>query len=93
MDLDKDDRIISMDLAVPDGELLVVTVKGFGKRTGLKEYRPQGRAGSGVITIKLRPDDEIAMAQVVDPANQLTLISRHGIVMKPWSAGSRAWDA
>jgi DNA gyrase subunit A len=76
-----------MDLVVPGGDLLVVTAKGFGKRTALQEYPVKGRAGGGVITIKLRPDDEIAAARVVDPNDALTLISRHGIVMKTAANG------
>jgi len=87
MNLDEDDRIISMDLAVLGHDLLVVTTKGFGKRTALQEYPVKGRAGGGVITIKLRPNDEIAMAQVVDPSDALTLISRQGIVMKTAASG------
>ena len=40
-----------------------------------------------MITIKLRPNDEIAMAQVIDPSDALTLISRQGIVMKTAASG------
>ena len=82
MNVGDKDRVISMDLVVPNKDLLVVTAKGFGKRTALSEYPVKGRAGGGVITIKLRPGDEIAAAQVVDPTDSLTLISRHGIVIK-----------
>ena len=34
-------------------DLLVVSDGGFGKRTALKEYRRQGRAGYGVLTAKM----------------------------------------
>jgi DNA gyrase subunit A len=36
-----------------DLELLVVTEEGFGKRTPIREYRVQGRGGSGVKTAKV----------------------------------------
>src|SRR3712207_6223061 len=42
------DRVISMDLVVPDKDLLVVTAKGFGKRTALSEYPVKGRAGGEI---------------------------------------------
>jgi len=35
--------------------LLVVTENGYGKRTDLKEYRLQGRGGSGIKTAKATP--------------------------------------
>ncbi len=51
--LKKDDIVIGMDLA-HDGQkgtqLLIVTENGFGKRTPLKEYKVQGRGGSGIKT-------------------------------------------
>jgi DNA gyrase subunit A len=82
-----DDSVISMDLVIPNAELLVVTCRGFGKRTPLGEYPVKGRAGGGVITIKLRGDDQVAVAQVVQPNDALTLISKQGIVMKTAANG------
>ena len=41
--------------------LLVVTANGVGKRTALEEYPTKGRATGGVITIRLRPKDEVAV--------------------------------
>jgi DNA gyrase subunit A len=32
--------------------ILMVTSKGYGKRTSLEEYRTQGRGGVGIITQK-----------------------------------------
>lgn len=36
-------------------QLLVVTAKGFGKRTPIKFYRKQGRGGSGIKTARTTP--------------------------------------
>ena len=82
MNVADEDRVISMDLAVPGKDLLVVTAKGFGKRTALGEYPAKGRAGGGVITIRLRTGDEIAAARVVAPTDSLALITRQGNVIK-----------
>ena len=47
------DGVISMDRAVPDGYVLVVTENGYGKVTPVDEYPKQHRAGSGVRTFKI----------------------------------------
>ena len=52
-----------------------MTAHGFGKRTSLPEYPTKGRGTGGVITIKLRPKDEIASAQVVYETSLLTFIT------------------
>lgn len=52
------DVVVGMD-TILDGatrsneQLLVVTTKGFGKRTNLNLYRRQGRGGSGIKTAKV----------------------------------------
>ena len=45
------DAVTSMDVVEKDGTLLVVTAKGFGKQTPLKEYTAKGRATGGIFTI------------------------------------------
>ncbi len=83
VNLGDDDRVVAMDLVRDDdGDLLVVTEKGFGKRTRLSEYPTKGRATGGVITIKLRPGDSVASARVVREQSVLTFISSGGIVMR-----------
>jgi DNA gyrase subunit A len=55
--LKKGDEVIGMDVIQsqkPNKEyLLIVTKNGFGKRTDLKEYRLQGRGGSGIKTAQV----------------------------------------
>ena len=53
MRLGPDDEVLSMTLTVPDGQLLVVTEEGFGKRTPLERYPIQQRGGKGVRTATL----------------------------------------
>lgn len=56
--LKKGGKVSGMDI-IPDGkstsdeQLLVIMSHGYGKRTGLDEYRIQGRGGSGVKTAKI----------------------------------------
>ncbi|MFA6981404.1 MAG: DNA gyrase subunit A [Patescibacteria group bacterium] len=52
----KEDRVVGM-VVIPEGskdcELIVVTGKGYGKRTKLAEYKTQNRGGSGIKTYKV----------------------------------------
>jgi DNA gyrase subunit A len=76
-----------MDLVHAGMTLLVVTAQGFGKQTPLEQYPVKGRATGGVITIKLRERDRVAVARVVGPDMLLTLITAAGIVMRTSVAG------
>jgi DNA gyrase subunit A len=76
-----------MDLVQDGGALLVVTANGMGKRTALGEYPAKGRATGGVISIKLRAGDEVAVAQVVWDRSVLTLISTGGTLMRTPAVG------
>ncbi|MCJ7557058.1 MAG: DNA gyrase subunit A [Gammaproteobacteria bacterium] len=80
-----DDRLASMEVIEPGGELLQVTTKGYGKRTPLSAYPPKGRATGGVLTISKKGLDQvgrIAAARVVQEADDLTIISSNGVVLR-----------
>ena len=83
--LGKGDRVTSMEIVEPGGSLLVVTDEGYGKRTPLKEYSAKGRATGGIATIDQKSLDKIgkiASARVVQPADDITVISTNGIVLR-----------
>jgi DNA gyrase subunit A len=82
VDLDSGDRVVDMGLVSEGAALLVITSKGFGKRTPLPEYPAKGRGTGGVITIKLRPGDSVVAARVVRNTSLLTFITSSGIVMR-----------
>lgn len=48
-----DDYVICMDICDPANSLLIITEKGFGKRTDIEEYRIQSRGGKGLLTYKI----------------------------------------
>jgi len=79
------DRLTSLDVVDPKGDLLVVTAMGFGKRTPLAEYAVKGRATGGVVNLskdKLGTTGPIASAHVVREDDDLTIISTGGIVLR-----------
>ena len=60
--------------------LVLATRKGLIKKTRLSEY-DTNRQG-GVIAIRLRDDDAVVAAMLVDPDDDLLLISRHGMSLR-----------
>lgn len=83
--LSRNDRVASLEVVEPGGDLLVVTTKGYGKRTPLKEYPLKSRATAGVVTINvdaLYKIGKIAAARVVQEADELTIISSNGQVLR-----------
>jgi DNA gyrase subunit A len=79
------DRLTSMEVVEPGGSLLVVTELGFGKQTPLEAYSAKGRATNGVTTIDQHSLDKIgkiAAARVVQPTEEVTLISSGGQMLR-----------
>ncbi len=84
MRLKNNDEIRGMDIVDPDATLLVVTEKGYAKRTQLDEYNVQRRNGSGVRTLSkdMHKTGKIVSARVVSEDGDITLISRDGIMLR-----------
>ncbi|HSQ16352.1 MAG TPA: DNA gyrase C-terminal beta-propeller domain-containing protein, partial [Anaerolineales bacterium] len=83
--LEKGDFVASMEVIEPEGDLLIVTAHGYGKRTPLSDYPVKGRATGGVITIDqktLKQVGGIAAARVVQEADDLTIISSGGVILR-----------
>lgn len=86
------DQVTSMEVAIDDGYLLVVTTNGFGKRTKLSEYPAKGRATKGVKTIDQRAMPEIglvAASRVVKNDDEVIFITSGGIVLRSLVKGIR----
>jgi DNA gyrase subunit A len=84
VNLEKDDHVIGMEVVTdPKGTLLTVCARGFGKRTDLEEYRVQGRAGKGLINVKVteKTGKVIGIVPVQD-ADELMLISTSGTMLR-----------
>lgn len=83
--LEDDDEVVSMELVQPHEELLVVTSKGFGKRTPVKEYKIQARGGKGLLTYdktKFKKTGKLIGATVVDNDDEIMLINSEGTVIR-----------
>jgi DNA gyrase subunit A len=84
MRLRKGDEVISSEVVgAKEGDLLVVTENGYGKRTRTDEYPVKGRGGLGVKTVQLTESKgSLIGARVVREDYQVMLISTGGTVIK-----------
>lgn len=66
-----------------EDEILVVTEKGYGKRTLASEYRVQRRGGSGVKTINITDKNGKPKAlRVVSVDDDIIVVTNRGIVIR-----------
>jgi DNA gyrase subunit A len=92
MKLGKGDAVAGMAAVVEGSDLLVITQRGYGKRTPLSEYPMHHRAGQGVFTLKVtdRVGKLAAVRVVRDPEEEVLVISASGMVLRtPVGAISR----
>jgi DNA gyrase subunit A len=85
INLRKGDAVTGMAVVVPGDDLLVVTEKGYGKRTPLEAYPSKNRGTMGLVTLsrdKRKVTGKIAAARVVHEEDDLTIISSGGIVLR-----------
>jgi len=89
--LKKGDKVIGMDVIKTQNSklktqnyLLVVTENGYGKRTDLKEYRLQGRGGSGIKTAKVnsKTGEIVSLHLLSGDEEDLIVISQKGQVIR-----------
>ena len=77
------DRIMAMDVVVPDSKLLVIGKRGYGKLTDLNRYRRQGRGGSGIMTLRVtKKTGTLAAAEVIADSDQVYVVSRKSLVLR-----------
>jgi len=81
------DSVISAVVAKPEDKalsLLVVSEKGFGKRSKLSEYKIQKRGGSGIKTAKVSPKTGILITgrMVRSDEEELLAISKNGQLIR-----------
>lgn len=80
------DEVIGMVCVNPDNKeatMLVVSEKGYGKRSDLDDYRITGRGGKGVKTIQVteKTGDLVGILSVTD-ADGLMIINKSGMTIR-----------
>ncbi len=87
MKLSKNDALIGVDVVhkekESDAHVLVMSAKGLGKKTSLKEYKIQKRGGSGIKTAKITTKTgNLIVAKVVTDEEELIAMSKKGQVIR-----------
>ena len=84
----KDNRVLALNVARDDSELLVVTENGYGKRTEVSEYPVKNRGTKGVLTSKLtEAKGGLAGALIVRDHQELLFITQNGMVQRTSASG------
>lgn len=82
---DNEDQVVGMVCANPEEsvDILVVSAKGYGKRTSLEDYRITNRGGKGVKTLNVtdKTGELVAIKQVADDQD-IIIINKSGIVIR-----------
>ncbi|MFY9308336.1 MAG: DNA gyrase subunit A [Bacteroidia bacterium] len=81
---EKDNEVIGMiAIADPTSNVMVVSEKGYGKRSDIEEYRVTKRGGKGVKTINIteKTGNLIAIKDVTDKEG-LMIINKSGIIIR-----------
>ncbi|HID08512.1 MAG TPA: DNA gyrase subunit A, partial [Armatimonadetes bacterium] len=79
-----DDRVAAMDVIEPGAtEMLIVTERGYGKRTKLDTVRRIGRGGRGVVGVKVtKRNGKLIALHVVRPDDEVMLITAKGVLIR-----------
>jgi len=85
LDDDADDEIVGM-ICMQEGEdknVMVITEKGYGKRSLLEDYRITNRGGKGVKTVNITDKTGTLVAlKAVNDGNDLVIINKSGITLR-----------
>ncbi len=83
--LDKDDEVIGMIVVndVVNETVLVVSERGYGKRTAVEDYRVTNRGGKGVITLNVtEKTGKLIAIQMVTDDDGLMIINKSGVAIR-----------
>jgi DNA gyrase subunit A len=77
------DYVIGSDILKPDCEVMVISEKGYGKRTATSEYPIKGRGGKGIKTVNVtKKNGPLAGLTVVDGSEDMLLITNTGVLIR-----------
>lgn len=78
-----DGYLVGMEIANDDEDVLVVTEKGYGKKTPLQEYRLTNRGGKGVKTLHItEKNGSIVAFKTVGNNVDLIIITNTGMIIR-----------
>ncbi len=83
INLRDNDYVVGSDILEPDSEVLVISEKGYGKRTAASEYPVKGRGGKGIKTANItEKNGPLAGVTVVNGNEDIMLITSAGVMIR-----------
>jgi DNA gyrase subunit A len=77
------DTVVGMVIVEEKAALFTVCEHGYGKRTGLENYRPQSRGGVGLKNIKTSSrNGKVVALQAVQSNDDLMMITANGMIIR-----------
>ncbi|TAD99064.1 MAG: DNA gyrase subunit A [Bacteroidetes bacterium] len=80
----EEDKVVGMVvISRPESQVLVVSERGYGKRSSIEDYRITNRGGKGVRTLKIteKTGRLVAIHEVID-SDQLMIITKVGLSIR-----------
>lgn len=75
--------LVGMEIVEPNEYVLVITGKGYGKKTPVDEYRITNRGGKGVKTVNItEKNGSIVSFKTVDDSKDLMIITDSGVIIR-----------
>ena len=83
INLRDNDYVVGSDILELDSEVLVISEKGYGKRTAASEYPVKGRGGKGIKTANItEKNGPLAGVTVVNGDEDIMLITSAGVMIR-----------
>jgi len=83
MNLVDGDEVVGMQLDSQGEALMIVSQRGLGKCTMLKEFTPQNRGGKGIKCYKItEKTGNIVGVKAVNQSNEVMLITTEGVIIR-----------
>ena len=77
------DSVVGMVIVEEKAALFTVCENGYGKRTGIENYRPQTRGGLGLKNIKTSArNGKVVALEAVQSSDDLMLITANGMIIR-----------
>ncbi|MEE1011158.1 MAG: DNA gyrase subunit A [Acutalibacteraceae bacterium] len=80
--LKEGDCVVGMDILTEGKKVLTVSETGYGRLSEITDYRIQNRGGSGLTNYHIAKYGDVAAIEVVNPEDDLMLISSDGIIIR-----------
>lgn len=83
IDIPDDTVCVSAEKVIPDSDILIMTEKGYGKRTKIDEYRLTHRGSKGVKALNItEKNGNLVCVKNVNEEEDLMIITDSGVVIK-----------